>query len=161
MSDVAHYFDAWFRLTDAESLACQDLLIAFGMQFSESHTKFKLVAVNIYCAVCLLLSLHGILRQTVGIDAEEISHPCLFQFEVASHTVEAHHMHDISLHRSEHPLQHVVEVYTDVSGYTSTLVHIALPRCIIPLTSRSDISEVNIIHFVLRSFIHLFLQCHD
>ena len=87
MTNIADYFYTWFRLTDTESLSGKYLLIALGMQLGESHTKLKLIAVDVYRAIGFLFSLHSILWQAVGIDTEEIPHPCLLQFKESSHTV--------------------------------------------------------------------------
>ena len=67
-------------------------------------------------------------------------------------------MNDVLTHRTEDPLQHVVEMYADIGSYTSRLMHIAFPTAVIPLTTRGDISEVNIIHFIFRSLLNLLLE---
>lgn len=47
MTNIADYFYTWFRLTDTESLSGKYLLIALGMQLGESHTKLKLISIDI------------------------------------------------------------------------------------------------------------------
>ena len=131
------------------------------MQLGEALAELELVAVDHDGAVSAFLALHCVGRQTVGIDAQEIAYPGLFQFKEACHTVVRHDVNHAVLHRSEDPLQHVVEVDTDVGGHAAAFVYIALPRRVIPLAARSDVGEVHIIHLVLGAFGHLLLQCDD
>ena len=74
MAYVANYLNAVASLTDAEASTGQYLLVALGVQLGEPLAEFKLVTVNHYGAVCPLLALHGVLGQTGGIDAEEITY---------------------------------------------------------------------------------------
>ena len=70
-------------------------------------------------------------------------------------------MDDVLLDRAEDPLEHVVEMHADVGGYASALVDVTLPRSVVPLATGSNVCEVHVIDLVLRTFVHLLLQCHD
>lgn len=161
VTDVADDLYAVACFADAESASSQYLLVALGVQFGEPLAEFKLIAVNHDCAVGLFLALHGIGGQTSGIDAQEVAHAGLFQFEKTCHSVVRHNMHDVLLHGAENPLEHIVEMYSDVGGHTAALVHIALPRRIVPFATRGDIGEVDIVHFVLGTFVNLLFQSND
>ena len=38
------------------------------------------------------------------------------QFQIARHAVKGHDMNDVLLHRTEHPLQHIIEMHTDIGA---------------------------------------------
>ena len=62
---LADYLDAGTCLADTETLACQYLLIAAGMELGEAGAELKLLPVDHDRAVGALLALDGILRQVV------------------------------------------------------------------------------------------------
>ena len=161
VTDLAHDFDARTRLANSEPFTGQDLAVALGMELGETLGEFKLVAIDIECPVGTFFSLDGVLRQAIGIDTQEIAHPCLLEAQVASYAVEAHHMDDILLHGSEDPLEHVVEVNANVGSDAAALMDIALPRGVIPLAPGGDIREVDIIHLVSRTFVHFLFEGDD
>ena len=128
------------------------------MQFGESLRELKLLAVNRQRTIGAFLTLHGILRQANGIDTEEIAHTRFLQLQVSGHAVERHHVNCVLLHRTEYPLQHIVEMYADIRGYTATLVHIAFPTAVVPLTATGDIGQVHIVDLVFGSLLHFLLE---
>ena len=71
------------------------------------------------------------------------------------------YMDDVFLHRTENPLQHVVEVDTDVGGHTAALLDIAFPRGVVPITARGDVGKVHVVDLVLRSFEHFLAKLYD
>ena len=158
VADVADHLDAVARLADAETASGKDFLIAAGVEFGEALAEFELVAVDAEGAVGPLLALHGVGREAGRVDAQEVAHAGLAQLEVAGHAVVAHHVDHAFLHRAENPLQHVVEVDTDVGSHAATLVHIALPRGVVPLAARGDVGEVDVVDLVLGTFVHLLLE---
>ena len=52
-------------------------------------------------------------------------------------------------------------MYADIGGHATALVYIPLPRGVIPFAARGDVGQVHVVDLVLRSCIHLFLQCLD
>ena len=161
VADLADDLDARTRFADAEAFAGENLLVAEGVQLGEALAELELAAVDVERAVGALLAFDRIGRQAVGIDAEEVAHAGLLEAEVARHAVEAHHMDDIFLDRAEDPLEHVVEMHADVGGDAAALVDVALPRSVVPLAAGGDVSQINVVDFVLRAFIYFLLQCHD
>ena len=131
------------------------------MQFREPAAELKRLAVNCQRSVRALLAFHGVLGQTVCVDAQEITHTRFLQFQITCHAVKGHHMHDVLLHRSEDPLQHVVEMHAYVRGNTAGLALIAFPRRVVPFAPRSDIRQVHVIHAVFGTLLHLLLQRHN
>ena len=97
------------------------------MQLRKSCAELKLLAVNIQRTICPLLALNSVRRQTVCINTKEIAHACALELKITRYTVKTHHMDDILLHRTEDPLQHIVEMHADVGSYTAGLMHIAFP----------------------------------
>lgn len=91
-------------LADTESLSRQYLLVTFRMEFRETDTELEFATVYIDCPVGFLLSLHRILRQAFGIDAEEVAHTGFLQFQISGHPVKTHYMDDVLLYRTENPL---------------------------------------------------------
>ena len=159
LADLRHGLDAVARLADAETVAGKDLSVALGVQFGETLRELKLLAIDVQCSVGTFLALNGISGQTGGIDTEEVAHACFLEFEVTGHAVERHDVHDVLLHGSEDPLQHVVEVHADVRGYTSGLVYIAFPRGVVPLATAGDVRQVHVVDLVFRSVINFLLEC--
>ena len=161
IADLAHDLDARTRLANPEAFAGQDLAVALGVEFGETLGEFKLVAIDIECPVGTFFSLDGVLRQAIGIDTQEIAHARLLEGEITRYPVEAHHMDDILLHRAEDPLEHVIEVNTDVGGDAAALVDIALPRGVIPLAPGGNVREIDVIHLVCRALVHLLFEGDD
>ena len=161
IADLAHDLDARTRLADPEAFTGQDLAVALGVEFGETLGEFKLVTIDIECPVGAFFTLNSILGQAISIDTQEIAHARFLEAEVTSYPVETHHMDDILLHGTEDPLEHVVEVNTDVGSDTTALVDIALPGGVIPLAPGGDVREVDVIHLVRRAFIHLLLEGDD
>ena len=52
-------------------------------------------------------------------------------------------------------------MHADVGGNAATLVNVAFPRSIIPVATRSDIRQINVVNLIFRTFIHFFLQCYN
>ena len=155
---LAYDLDARTCLADTEAFAGKDLLVAEGVQLGEALAELELAAVDVEGAVGALLAFDRIGREAVGIDAEEVAHAGLLEPEVARDAVEAHHMDDVLLDRTEDPLQHVVEMHADIGGDATALVHVALPRGVVPLAAGSDVGEVNVIDLVLRTLVDFLLE---
>ena len=135
ISDVMNNLDAGQCFTDAEAVTSKDMLVTLCMQFCKAGAELKLITVDIQRTIRLFLTLYRIRRQALGVDAQEVAHPCFFQSKISCHTVKTHHMYDILLDWSEYPLQHIIEMNTDIGRYTTALVVITLPRSIIPLAT--------------------------
>ena len=159
--DVVDDLDAGQGLADAESLAREDLLVALGVELREAGAELELVPVDIQGPIGLLLTLDGIRREALGIDAQEVTDPGFLQAKIARDAVEAHHMDDVLLHGAEDPLQHVVEVYADVGGDAARLMVVPLPGGIIPFAAGGDVGQVDVIDLVRRPLIDLLLQGDD
>lgn len=127
MTYVAYNLNAVTRLADAEAFAIQNFPVTHGVKFSEACAEFKLVSVDTDGSVSLLFSMHGVLRQTIGIDAEEVAHTRFLKFHIPGNTVETHHMNDILFYRTEYPLEHIVEMYPDIGGDAAAFADVALP----------------------------------
>ena len=119
--------NTWTGLADAETLSGKYLLIAACMQFRETGAELELLPVYHNGTVSTFLALHGILRQVVRVDTQEVAHSGLLQSKITGHPVMTFHMHYVLAHRSEYPLQHVVEMHADVRGHSPALVLVALP----------------------------------
>lgn len=127
MAYVAYNLDAVARLADAEALSSQNFTVAQGVKFGEARAEFKFVAVDTDGPVSSLFSLHGIFGQIVGVDAEKITNARFLKFHIAGNVVEAHHMNHVPLYRAEDPLEHIVEMYSDIGGYTAAFADVAFP----------------------------------
>ena len=97
------------------------------MQLCKALAKLKLLTINRQSAIGLLLALYRISWQTICIDAKEITNSRMLQLQIAGYTVKRHHMYDILLHRTKDPLQHIIEVHTNIRSYTARFVHITFP----------------------------------
>ena len=161
VANLAYDLDAWTCFADTEALTREDLLVAEGVQFGEALAELELAAVDVERAVGALLAFDSVGRQAVGVDAEEVAHAGLLEAEVARHAVEAHHMDDVLLDRTEDPLEHIVEMHSDVGGDATALVDVALPRSVIPLSTGGDVRKVDVVDLVLRTFIDFLLECGD
>ena len=159
--DLGHDLDAGTGLADAEALAREDLPVALRMELREALAELEFIPVDGERPVRALLPLHGILRQAVRIDAQEVADAGLLQAQVSGHPVETHHMDDVLLHRAEDPLEHVVEVNADVGGDAAALMDIPLPGGVVPFPTGGDVREVDVIDFVRRAFVHLLLEGGD
>ena len=158
---LADDLDAWSGLANTEAFTSKDLLVTQGMELCETLTEFELAAINIQSAISALLALYCVRRQTVSIDAKEITHSRFLQSKVSRYAIETHHVDDILLDRAKDPLEHIVEVYTDIGSNTAALVDITLPRSVIPLAAGSNVCQINIIYLVGRAFVNLLLQRSD
>lgn len=127
VADLIDDVDAATGIFQAEAVTSQNVFIALRVKLCETLAELKLLTVNHDGAIGALLPFHGIGWQGVGVDAEEVTHAGTFQLQIASHTVVRSHVDDVFLHIAENPAQHVVEMYADISGNTSTLVDITLP----------------------------------
>ena len=145
-------------LLDAKSASGENFLVALGVEFGEAFAKLKFLAVDGDGAEGAFLAFHSVGRQRVGIDAEEIAHTGAFQLKIASHTVVRSHMDDIFPHIAENPAQHVVEMHTDVGGNAAALVDVAFPRGIVPIATRGDVSQVDVVNLVFRPFVDFLFQ---
>ena len=97
------------------------------MEFGKACAEFELVAVNADDSVSPLFSLYGIFGQTFGVDAEKVTNARFLKFQIARNVVEAHHMNDIPFYRTEYPLEHIVEMYSDIGGDAAAFANVALP----------------------------------
>ena len=158
---LTDYLDAGTGLADAEALASEYLLVTAGVELGEAGTELELLPVDHDRAVGALLALDGILRQVVRIDAQEVAHAGLLQAEVAGHPVVALDMHDVLAHGAEYPLEHVVEMHTDVRGHSPALVLVALPGGVVPVAPGGDVGQVYVVDLVRGTLVYLFLKSHD
>ena len=158
---LADRLDARSRLADAESLSGENLLVAEGVELGKALAEFELLAVDAERTVGALLALNGVGREAVGVDAEEVTHAGLLEAQVARHAVEAHHVHYVFLDGAEYPLQHIVEVHSDVGSNAAALVHVALPRSVVPLAAGGDVGEVDVVHLVGGTFVNLLFERLD
>ena len=161
IANLADDFDARTCFADTEAIPRKNLPITLGMEFGESLGELEFATVNGQRTIRALLPLDGILRKAIGIDAQEIADAGLLEAQKACHPVEAHHMDDVLLHRTENPLEHVIKMYTDVGGNAAALVDISLPGGIIPFAPGGDVREIHVIYLVRRAFIHLLLEGDD
>ena len=161
VADLADNLDARTCFADSEAFACQNPAVALGVQLGEALAELELAAVYAQRAISALLAFDCVRRQAVSVDAEEVAYTSLLEAQVARHAVETHHVYDVLLHRTEDPLEHVVEMNSDVGGDAAALVDIAFPRGIIPLATGGDVSQIHIVYLVLRAFIDFFLERHN
>ena len=127
VADLIDDVDAATGIFQAEAVTSQNVLIALRVKLCETLAELKLLTVNHDGTIGALFAFHGILRQGVGVDAEEVTHASTLQLQIASHTVVRSHVDDVFLNITENPAQHVVEMYADISGNASTLVDVTLP----------------------------------
>ena len=161
VADLAYDLDARTCLADAEAFSRKDPAVALGVQLGETLAELELAAVDVEGTVGALLAFDSVGRKAVGVDAEEVAHAGLLELEVARDAVEAHHMDDVLLDRAEDPLQHIVEMHADIGGDAAALMHIALPRGIVPLAAGGDVGEVHVVDLVLRTFVDFLLERSD
>ena len=161
MADLSHRLDTRPCFGDTESVAGEDLLVTLRMQLREALRELELFPVNLQRTIGPLLALYRVRRQAFRIDRKEITHARFLQLQVACYAVKTHHMHDILLHRTKNPLQHIVEMYADVRRDSSGLMHIAFPGTIIPFAAARDIRQIHVVDLIFRSFLHFLLQRTD
>ena len=161
IADLRNDLDARTGLADAEALAREDLPITLRMELGETLAELELVPVDGQGTVRPLLPFHGIRRQAIRIDTQEVTHPRLLQAQIARHAVETHQVHDILLNGTENPLEHVIEMHADVRGNSAALVDIPLPGSVVPLAAGGNVRQIHVIHLVRRTLVHLLLQGDD
>ncbi len=164
VADVADDLDALAGFADAETLAGEDILVAFGMELGEAFAELELFAVDADGAIGPIGWERGLVLagwEALDVDAQEVAHPGPFELQITCHPVEALDMHDVATDGTEDPLQHVVEMHPDVGGYAAALMLVALPRGVVPLAPGGDVGEVDVVDLVLGAFLHLALQGHD
>lgn len=161
ISNLVDDVDAVAGFFDAETATSEDFLVALGMKLSEALAEFELIAVDHDGAVGALFPFHGIRRQGVGVDAEEVTHTGALQLKVTRHTVVRGYVDDVLLHVTKDPTQHVIKMHADVGGDAAALVDVALPRGIIPIAARGDVGQVDIVDLILGTFFHFLLQRLD
>ncbi|MNG07670.1 hypothetical protein D3C84_909850 [compost metagenome] len=70
-------------------------------------------------------------------------------------------MYDVALQLSEDEVQHVVEMHADVRGNPEGLARVAFPTLHVPLATRGDVGQLDIV-FMLAVFTgDLVLQVED
>ncbi|MNI67278.1 hypothetical protein D3C73_1229010 [compost metagenome] len=70
-------------------------------------------------------------------------------------------MNNIALQLSEDKVQHIVEMHSDIGGYTERLSRIALPAFHVPFATASDVGELNFMLVVLHLTTDLLFQIND
>ena len=70
-------------------------------------------------------------------------------------------MDDILLHRSEDPLQHIVEMHAYIRSYTAGLMHITFPGGVVPFAAGGDIRQIHVVDLVFRTVGHFLFQRTD
>ena len=105
------------------------------MQFGKSFTKLELATIDIYGTKRAFFALNCIRRQQIGIDTKEVTHSCPLELQITGNSIMRRHVNDILLWLTENPLQHIVEMHSDVGGNASTLVYITLPRRVVPVAA--------------------------
>ena len=128
------------------------------MQLRKALTELKLLTINRQRAIRTLFALYRILRQTIRIDTQKITHTGLLQLQITCYTVKTHHMNNILLNRTKYPLKHIIEMHANIRRNSATLVHIAFPGRIIPLAARCNIRQIHIIHLIFRTILHFLTQ---
>ena len=161
VTDLGDRLDARTRLGDTETVAGEDLLVTLRVELREAGGELKLLSVDRERAVGAFLTLHGVRRQALRVNREEITHARLLQLQITRHAVERHDVNDVFLHRSEDPLEHVVEMHADVGCYAAGLVHIAFPRRVVPVAAARYVGQIDIVDFVLRTLVHFLLERTD
>ena len=158
IANLAHNLYARASLADTETLASKNLPIALRMEFGKALGELEFTTIDGQGPIGALLPLDSILREAIGVNAQEIAYTRLLEAEIASHAVEAHHMDDILLHWAKNPLKHVIEVNANVGGDTAALMDIALPGSVIPFAAGGNIGQIYVIDFVRRALVHLLLK---
>ena len=161
VADLAHNLYARAGLADSEAVTAEYLLITYGMEFRKACAELKLVTIYVEGAVGSLLSLNGILRKTVCIYGEEITHAGTLEFQIAGNAVKTHNVNYVLLNRAEYPLKHIIEVNANVGGNAAALVNVSLPGGVIPFASGSYVGKVYIINFIFRAVVYLLLKSNN
>ena len=104
VANLAHNLYARAGLADSEAVTAEYLLITYGMEFRKACAELKLVTIYVEGAVGSLLSLNGILRKTVCIYGEEITHAGTLEFQITGNAVKTHNVNYVLLNRAEYPL---------------------------------------------------------
>ena len=161
VADVVDDVDAASCLFYAEAMTGKDFLVALSMQLGEALTELKLLAIDGDGAEGTFLSFHGIGRQGVGVNAEEVTHTGALHLQITRHTVVRGHVDDVLLHGSEDIAEHVVEMDAYVGGNAAAFVHIPFPGGVVPVATGGDVGEVHIVDFVRIAVIDLLFQGDD
>ena len=161
MTDLCHGLNTWTCFADTETVPCQNLLVTLGVQLCKSGAELKLLTVDTQRTEGAFLTLHRISRKTLCVDTQKITHTRFLQLQESCHTVKTHYMHNVFLHRTKYPLQHIVEMHTDIRCDTAGLMYIALPGRVIPFTATRDIGQVHIVDLIFRPLLHFLFQRAD
>ena len=128
------------------------------MKLGKSLAELEFAAVDHDGSICPLLSLHCVLRQGVGVDAQEVANSGSLEFHISCHSVVGRDVNNAFRCLAEDPLQHIVEMDTDVGGHAAAFVDVAFPGGVVPVASGGDISEVDVVDFVFRAFVDFLLK---
>ena len=127
ISYVVDHLDTVSCLGDSESIAREYLLITLGVKFGKYLTELELAAIDHNGSVCSLFSLYCVLRQCVGVDAQEVTYSGSLEFHISCHSVVSRDMHYAFAYLAENPLQHIVEMNADICRHASAFVDVAFP----------------------------------
>ena len=78
-----NYIYSIASIFDTETIACQYISITFGMELRKTLTKFEFTTIDVYGTECSFFALYGIRWKQIGIDTEDITNSCTFEFDIS------------------------------------------------------------------------------
>src|SRR5690242_16151725 len=95
------------------------------------------------------------------VNAQKPVHPSSLELQVPLGVFAVVRFDLVNFYRSENPDQHIEKMYPDVGGDAPGLRQVSLPACVIPVTTGSNVSQVDIVDLVLRTIPDLLPQRDD
>lgn len=149
MPDGMDKFNGRAGLLDPESSTLKDVLVADSVEILESVAEFEFLSIDGDGSPGAFAFFTDVIRQGIGIDAQEPTNTGAFQFQKAGSPVVGMDVNDISLHLTENPDQHIKEVNTNIGGNASGFLKIPFPGSMVPITAGSHIGEIDVRLFVV------------
>ena len=87
VADLINDVDAVACFFDAEAASCQNFFITLGVKLGKALAELELFAVDVEGTVRAFFTFHGIRRQGVAVDAQEVTHTGFFKLHVTCHAV--------------------------------------------------------------------------
>src|SRR6056297_1278514 len=131
------------------------------MQVGKSSAELNPVSIHGDRAEGGFVLLLDIIGKIPGVHTQKPPDTRLLQVKEPGCLILLINVHHILLNIPKDPGKHVEKMYADVGGYPTRLLLIPLPGYKIPVAPGGNISQINIINLVFRTFIDLSLQFND
>ena len=79
ISNVVNHFDAWLCILDSKTIACKDVLVAFGMKVGKPASKFEFITGNLYLSLCIEFAVGAIVYGSLSLLYLKNKQPVIFR----------------------------------------------------------------------------------